>query len=415
MASVTKIVEMIEYHSNTYLLNIINSDNAFNPNLALRGKSLVSIAIINNNFDIFRALVNHSKFNQNIQIGRILQRISLCDIYENRRYLDELYKINFNFDLKYFSINECPNIFNEIFEKIDKSDFSKLMQMCKFSIANFDTFKTIFNYLIQNFPAQMSKEVIDNAFLIPIYNGSTNNNNIIALVDLIKSSNYDIFKCLNKNASYYLFQNYYKNTDHSKIVLNYLKGQITDKYNDLFDDILGYLYITSDYSRNKSLMNFANSFINNYDTYKELYLSINNDKHDKSIINICFDYYTIYRWNFYETTILKFIDMLFVKGVITTNPFNKLDIQTLTNLKYNLMHRPANDLTIMKLGVKSIILRCLHFGFKTTPNMSELLPLVFKPEEIPNMEALAKAIIPHSFVTVVKKITVKKNKADIQV
>ena len=100
MASVTKIVEMIEYHSNTHLLNIINSDIKFNPNLALRGKSLVSIAIINNNFDIFRALVNHPKFNQNIQIGRLLQRISLCDIYENRRYLDELYKINFNFDLK---------------------------------------------------------------------------------------------------------------------------------------------------------------------------------------------------------------------------------------------------------------------------------------------------------------------------
>ena len=414
MASVTKIVEMIEYHSNTYLLNIINSDIKFNPNLALRGKSLVSIAIINNNFDIFRALVNHSKFNQNIQIGRLLQRISLCDIYENRRYLDELYKINFNFDLKYFSINECPNIFNEIFEKIDKSDFSKLMQMCKFSMVNFDTFKTIFDYLIQNFPTQMTKEVIDNAFLIPIYNGSTNYNNIIALVDLIKSSNYDIFKCLNKNASYYLFHNYYKNTDHSKIVLNYLKGQITDKYNDLFDDILGYLNITSDYSRNKSLMNFANSFINNYDTYKELYLSINNDKHDKSIINMFFEFYIINRWNFYESTILKFIDILFVKGIITTNPFNKLDIQTLTNLKYNLMHKPAYDLAIMKPGVKSIILRCMHFGFKTTPNMKEILPLVFTPEELPNIDALAKAIVPHSFITVTKKITIKK-KADIKI
>jgi hypothetical protein len=57
----------------------------------------------------------------------------------------------------------------------------------------------------------------------------------------------------------------------------------------------------------------------------------------------------------------------------------------------------------------------MHFGFKTTPNMSELLPLVFKSEEIPNMEALAKAIVPHSFVTVTKKITIKKKKADIQV
>jgi len=415
MASVTKIVEMIEYHSNTYLLNIINSDNAFNPNLALRGKSLVSIAIINNNFDIFRALVNHPKFNQNIQIGRILQRISLCDIYENRRYLDELYKINFNFDLKYFSISECPNIFNEIFEKIDKSDFSKLIQMCKYSISNFDTFKIIFNYLVENFPTQMTKEVIDNAFLISIYNGSTNNNNIIAFIDLIKSSNYDILKCLNKNVPYYLHHNIYRNKDHSKIVLNYLKGQIANKYNDLFDDILGYLDITTEYTRCIVLMNFANSIITCFDSYKELYLSINNDKHNKSIINMFFEDRILKRWNFYEGITLKFIDMLFVKGIITTNPFEKLNIQTITFMKTMILQYQPHNLVNIKTGIKNIILRCIHFGFKPTPNMKELLPLVFTPEELPNIDTLAKAIVPHSFITVAKKISVKKKKEDIKV
>jgi hypothetical protein len=414
MASVTKIVEMIEYHSNTYLLNIINSDIKFNPNLALRGKSLVSIAINNNNFDIFRALVNHSKFNQDIQIGRILQRISLCDIYENRRYLDELYKINFNFDLKYFSISQCPNIFNEIFEKIDKTDFSKLIQMCKYSISNFDTFKIIFNYLVQNFPAQMTKEVIDNAFLIPIYKGSTNNN-VIAYIDLIKSSNYDILKCLNKNAPYYLCHNIYKNKDHSKIVLNYLKEQITNKYNDLFDDILSFLDITTEYNRSMALMNITNSIINSLDTYKELYISINNDKHNKSIINMFFEDRILKRWHFYESLFLKFIDMLFVKGIITTNPFEKLNIQTITFMRSILIQYQPHNLANIKTGIKNIILRCMHFGFKTTPNMKEILPLVFTPEELPNIDNLAKAITPHSFITVVKKITIKKKKEDIKV
>jgi hypothetical protein len=57
----------------------------------------------------------------------------------------------------------------------------------------------------------------------------------------------------------------------------------------------------------------------------------------------------------------------------------------------------------------------MHFGFKTTPNMKEILPLVFTPEELPNIDTLAKNIVPHSFATVVKKITIKKKKADIKV
>ena len=166
MTSITKIIEMIEHHSNTELLDIIKNEPKFNPNGLLRVKSLLFHAVNNNNFNVFSAIVNHTKFNNNLDIKadflyKILKRVSLCDIDENRRFLEELYKINYNFKLEDINIGvSSDKLFEELFNKIDKSDINKVIAIT-YGVKNIKIFKVIYYYLKNNSPNTINKQFID--------------------------------------------------------------------------------------------------------------------------------------------------------------------------------------------------------------------------------------------------------------
>jgi len=385
MIPTTKIIELIKYHSNTDLENIIKNDEKFNPNAILRKKhSLICVAVSNNNFDIFKLLINHSKFNYEPlsflegelnYVYLILKRVNMCDIFENRRYLNELYKINHSLNVS--PLNVINNIFEEVFEKLDKTNFTYIYNLCYKNIDDIPIFQRIFNYIREIFPNQLTKELVDR-FLK--YGFNTDNANILKI---LKDANYDISKCYNIDSS--LCNLHDKSFTNC---INFLKDNVIYNSN-LIDSVINTC---------KSTANFFDKIeyiVQNYDSFELMYKTINNDTQNQNIIIIMIENILTNRHKYTRNTYnnhnyFMMVKILIEKKIISKNPFEALNvtiINKILNSYYNIDELYV-DQESRKL-IKHMFLWLINYNFKPTIQMNELMKKMFG-DEINNLEELAK-------------------------
>jgi len=419
MTNLTKLIELIEYHSNTVVINIINSDPNFNPNSILRSKhSLVSTAVTYNNFEIFKLLVNHNKFDINANLNytldyptKILKRVSMCDIYENRRYLEELYNLNYKFKSDHLGIikneNESESLFNEIFEKIDKT-YPMLHSIATRLILNTYKFKIVFDYIKTHFNEQLTKEQCD-IFLkqaLLYYD--------IGIVKIIKNHGFDIIMCNNKNSLLYIIDIASKD----KLSLSYYCSLENIFYKgNLLQDFIQYLNISNyiDYYIVKKIFNTLQYILNNFEIIKPIYEKIE-DLENNCILIIIINYiFLMNQWkSINDNSIESIINDLITYKIIKTDSSSQINfnesILTITQRLNNL--KGANKESHIKT-FKILLTQLIYHGFKpnyNTLNINELMKILFTEEELKNMDEYVKnnAIIVNKIVKKVVKKTVKK-------
>jgi hypothetical protein len=418
MTSLTKLIEMIEYHSNTLVTNIINSDPNFNPNSILRSKhSLASTAVTYNNFEIFKLVVNHNKFDINAKLNwgydypnKILKRVSMCDIYENRRFLDELYNLNFKFTSDHLLCIDGENetLFNEIFEKIDKT-YPTLKTILHRFTYNTKKFKIVFDYIKEHFNDNFTKQECD-SFLKDALVGDQ-----IGIVTIIKNGGFDITVCNNKNSILYVLSAYSKNN----LVLSYLvtlegifyKGNLIE---DLFQfsGINPILNNMEYYQLYKCCISIE-YLLSNYEIIKPIYEKIEdyNNFMLKFIIN------SFWNKNFYHRTMFthygSLIKYLMKHNIIKIEATTTLDKDIIKNIVTNLQVPTNGYKDSLKMNLRSLITQLMYHGFKPNNDLSELMKLIYKEDELKDMDEFVKKNAYFEVVKRPKKANIKKKANEI--
>lgn len=263
----TQIMEMIEYHNNDDLISAFNNPD-FEPHKGLRNHGYISKAVEYNNFTAFKALINNSKlkpdeiFDKRF-ITRIIKRVNFSESKENRMYLNELLNSEIKIEPYSLTIDKLKHdIFLELFDKIDKNDFSKLRRACSIE-DDLENFKYVFTYLKENFQNEMTKNFIDDYFLIKAYQEKK-----IDVIDFIKNYGYDVSVINSKNPFYYIFDCLCRKDNDYLLIINYLIEQnITYTH-----DLISYINSVGVYSwKNIYIINFI---MNNFIDLKKIFPNI---------------------------------------------------------------------------------------------------------------------------------------------
>ena len=198
MTSATRLIEMAEWFDNERLLDIIKYEKKFDPFVNVRGKSLLDTSVINNNYSIFEALLDHEKFDINKItnshfVVRIFQRFGNADIIENRKYYNKLmeldYKITAN-NLFYLSKNK--DLFIEVFENTEKKE--RIYKQLFHCIDNNSIINFLLEDLINNNFDFFNKQFIDNCLL-----SKAINNLDYSLILLLKEKGIEIRYCYDEH------------------------------------------------------------------------------------------------------------------------------------------------------------------------------------------------------------------------
>ena len=245
MSKTTKIYKQIfnyiEFYNNEKLIDLLTDDVNLNVNLRFRNKQLAEIAVIHNNFNAFSLIINHPKFDKNIvnhkYIKRILERVSNYDCFENRKYLEELYKINYifhRFDFNGIKNNEKIGL--EIWERYPKDNYMDLENLL-LTVQNPFLFKTIFQYAKDNFENNITPNVIER-ILTQIYWV----NNLPILLELQKFG-INIFNIGDRTGVVFCLENLRDSWRSRKTtILDYISKQ-NIKYNkDIIDDLTSIIH-----------------------------------------------------------------------------------------------------------------------------------------------------------------------------
>ena len=197
----------IMYHlqiNNDELLQWINHTK-FDPNGFLQNKSFLDQAVEFDNFKAFQKIINHEKFKKESLISSdfeywIIKKINHCDIPENRRYIEELYKVNYNIP-KSLLLSLKVELFKEFFDNMDKSDVHSI-SMFSNTLTNWANFEYAFKYLKQTY--NLTQEYVENIFLKHIYE-----NDLSKFLEVIKNEGYDVTMINNIPAPDYILSKYY--------------------------------------------------------------------------------------------------------------------------------------------------------------------------------------------------------------
>lgn len=391
----TELMYNIEYHNNPILLETINNNN-FNPNHGLRKKSFIDAAVEYNNFDVFKALINHPKFDfqkilSKFFLNRIILRNSLADIPENRKYLTEIYNLNINIEPS-FIVNVKAPFFFEIFEKINKTNMQALIGLISPPKNNDPSiFEFVFQYLKNNFPNQFNKQIIDNNFLCYVYYAD-----LLSLLIIIKNEGYDISMIDNKQAPLII------ENANSKC-LAYLANENITYDNDFLLDIEKRIDDLT-YYRSKSVNRILLDLISNLENIRKIYPNFNNNE---SNILLTILKKNVFTFNHVTTKLIIDTDYFDIMSSIAlcfsnfkiTNPINNF----ISNLKISKKASNVNN-------VRDVILRLVYYGgnlndesiiFLTTTN-------IFKKEEIDNIKKTADDLNKPKEIVIKKKKDVKK-------
>jgi hypothetical protein len=261
-------------------------------------------------------------------------------------------------------------------------------------VKNSNIFKTIYYYLKANFPTVITKQFIDSRFLQNILMGYYNCNISYDLLQFFSEENIDIKVCNNTNSIVVLM----KARNYS--IFPFYKNNLI-KYNcNLIDDFLLSTGINYGVYQTIKQLEFM---IENYEDLKIMYSSINNDTQNP-ILNLLLFKNIVSSYKFSELNILRMIDFLIIKKIITINPFEKM-VHQIIQSEINSCY--SQHLETFKKYLTNIFLRLIYFGFKPTIEINKLLETLLG-DKFKNIDDLIKEIKPYSFDQVIKKKT-KKN------
>jgi len=392
----TELMFNIEYHNNPILLETIKNDN-FNPNHGLRKKSFIDAAVEYNNFDVFKALINHPKFDyqkvlSKFFLSRIIIRNSLSDIPENRKYLNEIYNLNINMEPSLIRNVKTPFFF-EIFEKINKTNMQQLIGLiapCK--ICDPIIFEFVLKYIKNNFPNEFNKQIIDNNFLCYIYHSD-----LLSLLIIIKNEGYDITIVNGKNAPEL------SEVSNNKCLAYLANENIT--YNDDFLLFIEKKIVDFNWYYLPRINIILDDLINNFDIIKKIYPNFNNKESNILLIILNKYIYTInYNYNakmIIDTRTYDFI-IYSIKLCFTHFKINNPINNWIINLKN---YKQAFDIN----NVKDIILKLIYYGGNLNDESTNFVisSNIFKKEEIDTIKKTADDLNKPKEI-VIKKKAVKK-------
>lgn len=281
-----EIFNYIEFYNNEKLTDLL-ADVNLNVNLRYRNKQLAEIAVIHNNFHAFSLIINHPKLDKNKinhkYIKRILERVSNNDSFENRKYLEELYKINYifhRFDFNGIKNNEKLGL--EIWEKYPKDNYNDLENLL-LSIENTFLFKTIFQYAKDNFENNITPNAIER-ILTQVYW----TNNLPILLELQKFG-IDIFNIGDRTGIVFCLENLRDSWRSGKTtILEYISKQ-NIKYNkDIFDDFTSIIHYQN-IGHTRGSRNMFSIFCSYYYVLKTKYNNVDKDYSlPKKLLDKCF-------------------------------------------------------------------------------------------------------------------------------
>lgn len=232
--------KMIQLHSDKFI-DTMNNDKKFVYYSDIYGKSFLTHSIIYDNFDAYLSMIQHVSFKLDMtkpDISRhflryIAERVSECEWERNRRYIDALFDIDYNFtinDLLYFK--SSYNIFMEIFYRMNNIDYKKVLDIIH--ILDDDIKIKLLELIIKHYK--------NNNMVIPTNNieycvkHNINNGNITCL-EILSKNGYNISIINTVPTIAYLLD--YKCNDH---LITYLLSQNWHYNLNLFDHIqkIGY-------------------------------------------------------------------------------------------------------------------------------------------------------------------------------
>lgn len=401
-----KIYELIEYYNNDELKNII-SDSNFNPNILYNHKCIVYIAVLYNNYEAFEMLVRHDKFNKKDHYKyfthRILERINKYDCNENRKYLDLLTQVQFNFEIKDLErIINNTELFIELFiyitsnmeQDVKYKNITDCIHMINYyhnnnKNTNNNIIEYLYNMIKTNHNEHFTKENIDTYFL---HNALSYNNN--AMVSLIKND-FDVLNCNAKNSiiyalneSEFLLQQLCKinidtNTKYNENLISILKLNI----NDMF--VISYNSCTTFLPDN--IFERILLIAKNYDLLKQCFDNIYDNSDCNLVFILVFSIFSKYitkRSTVSKTKMkeyYKLIEFLLQNKITRGNPFIHFDyISVMTLQSYD--GRLQEQMRCFKDNIKDICHIIFKYGFKPVNiNNTPILKHIFTETELKNI------------------------------
>jgi hypothetical protein len=398
-----KISDMIEYYNNDELSKIV-ADDKFDPNdmIKTKNKDFIFIAIYYNNYEAFEMLVTHKNFKKkDINfVHRIMTRIIKHDCYENRKYLDLLFEIGFEFDKRHL---HCVisnnmlfiNIFNRIVSNKNSDETYEIIKDILYNIfrkndASYNNIvEFLYNSLKSNCNEKFTKENIDKLIL----ETALNNNNIY-LVDMIKND-FDILLCRNKPSIVYAL-----NKDTTLLhKLCKMKIESNTKYNsnlisDLDISIIIYTNSPLSYRSSSVCIETFLLIAKNYNLLKQCYRDISDNIDNNMIyriVSLLYKYIIRYGRNpKFDKQILEctnLIEFLFQNKITIINPFILIDINFFETFIPNMSrnYNSINNVNIIKV-FRDIFLIFMKYNYK--PENNNMLKHFFKEEELDTLDSL---------------------------
>ena len=372
--------KMIQLHSDKFI-DTMNNDKKFVYYSDIYGKSFLTHSIIYDNFDAYLSMIQHTSFKLDMTkpdisryfLKHIAERVFECEWERNRRYIDALFDINFNFtinDLLYFK--SSYNIFMEIFYRMNNIDYKKVLD--------------IIHVLDDNITIKLLELIIKyhkkNNIIIPTNNieycvkHNINNGNITCL-QILSKNGYNISMINSIPTIAYLLD--YRFNDH---LITYLLSQNWHYNLNLFDHIqkIGYHIIDKLLIIKENYTKFKIQFETIKDTENLYFISI--------VMNVLTNFNGIMNNSYYNpknlVKIVECINFLLeiakennVTNIISSIPkkFYDKSIEV-----YNT--QPNNNTDKIKYYLKRFMLIMVISKQTQTGHFKHLLTLVFTQNEL---------------------------------
>jgi hypothetical protein len=280
-----------------------------------------------------------------------------CDIPENRRYLELLFDVNYEFNIS--NLNLCVlnyELFTELFDKVDKSNFNKVKEINSYIDEHYDIriFNDVCVYLKNNFPQLFNQQFIESNYLKLIFK-----NDLITFLSTIDNLGFNIDKIINIHSPYYYFEkylNYRYSYNHSKCLDFLVNKNITYDLDILqTTNFPTFIHANNEWFYNDIL----NVILENYDSLKKIYLKFNETPSDllirifSEIILVRYSYNTINRSDDFNQ-----LEILIEKIYQKINFINPIKIITDSYVKIFKKSYDVSNYSILK----RIVLRLINKG-----------------------------------------------------
>lgn len=379
MTSFKRMYEMIELHNNIELKNAINTHSKFDPLDSKCSKNYFYAAVYCNNFEAFKLLINHPKFdmkaNKNIEWIQLILNKYMYNSIENCRYLDELLKLNIKFQP--LIVKYCKDIFivDKIIHNIDNSKPHELITSI-FNSYNSDPPTNIQNYILEfvfnNYPGILFKDFVDSNILHTcIAKGN------IGIIETLINNNVNVKTCLGIPIILIFLNN-------SKLNLVDLDYYVSKEYfyEENLLDIKWYTHKIYQFNKMEFL-------INNFETFKKCFRHAKDDLYEFTnlIINSITSPQNIYYFskNYLDTINIITHFLINLNKDKNHNFFEKIiGVHTFESIIEPSFQKPGHyPVTSVDKEICKVILGCILFHkYEPTERFNKVIQKAFKPEEL---------------------------------